>query len=265
MENSNWLYFCKKRIIRVLIPYVIWTIIYSIFYKYSLKNFIFCLFSTKASPILYYIFVYIQLVLITPILSKILKYNLHWFLLFVTPFFIIIYKYLPLFFNYEYSFLFNCIFSISFFSWFIFYYFGLLFGNNIIRINKNFYLYVFLFIFSIILQILESFLWLKFANSNDCGTQLKFSSIIFSILFCCLCIMFLKNDKFKINNFFLIYIGDISFEIYLSHYLIRDIIRQFYHFIIPIEILLVFLISILFCYTFNKFFGNKISKFFGII
>jgi fucose 4-O-acetylase-like acetyltransferase len=29
-ENDNWGNFCKKRIIRVLIPYVIWTVLYTL-------------------------------------------------------------------------------------------------------------------------------------------------------------------------------------------------------------------------------------------
>ena len=30
IENDNWYVFCKKRIIRVIIPYIIWTILYTV-------------------------------------------------------------------------------------------------------------------------------------------------------------------------------------------------------------------------------------------
>ena len=69
-KSDNWMMFYRKRIIRVIIPYLIWTIIYSISdFRYNgfvglAKN----LLSANATTTLYYIFVYIQFVLLTPLL-----------------------------------------------------------------------------------------------------------------------------------------------------------------------------------------------------
>ena len=96
-ENDNWFNFCKKRIVRVLIPYVIWTVLYTLPSIISgqenpfqiVKN----LFTARAAATLYYIFVYIQFVLLTPFLSRLAKSkyrSLGWF---VAPVSMIIFKY----------------------------------------------------------------------------------------------------------------------------------------------------------------------------
>ena len=76
-ENNDWGSFCIKRITRVLIPYIIWTIIYTLPSILSgtenilqiAKNLV----TARAAATLYYIFVYIQFVLITPFLAKMAK------------------------------------------------------------------------------------------------------------------------------------------------------------------------------------------------
>lgn len=72
VENDSWSNFYKKRLMKVVIPYIIWSIIYTVAkgdYSEIMKN----LFTTKGSYHFYYIFVYIQLVLLTPLIAKMLK------------------------------------------------------------------------------------------------------------------------------------------------------------------------------------------------
>lgn len=78
VENENWYAFYKKRIIRVIVPYIIWTVLYClpaiIVHKDVMilfKNLI----TAKAAAPLYYIFVYIQFVILTPWLGKLAKQN----------------------------------------------------------------------------------------------------------------------------------------------------------------------------------------------
>ena len=82
IDNSDWKSFYKKRIFRVIIPYIIWTLLYTtasfIGDSINFKKYIINLFSTKAAPTLYYIFVYIQFVLLTPILGKLAKSKYNW-------------------------------------------------------------------------------------------------------------------------------------------------------------------------------------------
>ena len=58
IDNDNWISFYKKRIKRVLIPYLIWTVLYTLSSKNigKLPN---NLITAKAAAPLYYIFVYI--------------------------------------------------------------------------------------------------------------------------------------------------------------------------------------------------------------
>lgn len=86
ISNINIKEFYKKRIIRVLIPYTIWTILYttvgSISSGISLKRYIYNFITAESTPTMYYIFVYIQFVLLTPLLAKLLKKK-YWYLGFV--------------------------------------------------------------------------------------------------------------------------------------------------------------------------------------
>ena len=77
LESINTKEFYKRRIMRVLIPYIIWTILYTAvgFYSNGIegKQFLINLLLAKSARPMYYVLVYIQFVLITPILGKLLK------------------------------------------------------------------------------------------------------------------------------------------------------------------------------------------------
>ena len=71
--------FYKKRLLTVLIPYIVFTIFYTVLsgYKQGIVNMGFSLaknlITTQAKMTLYYLIVYMQLVLLTPLLSRIAK------------------------------------------------------------------------------------------------------------------------------------------------------------------------------------------------
>ena len=71
-ENDNWSAFYRKRIVRVLIPYVIWTVLYTLDSR-QLGDLLTNLLNAKACYHLYYILVYIQFVLLTPLLGRLAK------------------------------------------------------------------------------------------------------------------------------------------------------------------------------------------------
>lgn len=75
-NSSNWN--PKKRIIKVLIPYVLWTLIYSTMYNISnpenvpivfFKNII----TGKSAAVMYYIFVYCEFTLLIPLIDRLAK------------------------------------------------------------------------------------------------------------------------------------------------------------------------------------------------
>ena len=98
-DNDNWLRFYTRRISRVLVPYIIWTAIYSIqdIRSAGLLTLAKNLLCANATTTLYYIFVYIQFVLLTPLLGKLAKSpyrHLGWL---IAPLSVILFKYIPVF------------------------------------------------------------------------------------------------------------------------------------------------------------------------
>ncbi len=92
IDNNNWFAFYKKRIIRVIIPYIIWTILYSIESKH-IESIPINLLTAKAAAPMYYIFVYIQFVLLTPLLGKLATSKYRYLGWFVAPLSVLFFKY----------------------------------------------------------------------------------------------------------------------------------------------------------------------------
>ena len=75
IDNDNWLAFYRKRIVRVAVPYLIWTLLYGLLDTPSVNvvSLVKNLLCANASTTLYYVFVYIQFVLLTPLLGMLAK------------------------------------------------------------------------------------------------------------------------------------------------------------------------------------------------
>lgn len=267
LENKNWCNFMKKRINRVIAPYIIWSIIYSIPMIFDcgiwilLKNLI----TAKAGAQFYYIFVYIQFVLLTPFLAKLIKSKYQILGWFIAPFSIFIFKYLVLFIGeIDLNKYLSLLWSDSCLGWFTFYYLGLILGNRIININYSLRKLFVLYLFSLILQMLEGYVWFLLGEVN-CGTQLKLTSLMTSVLFLLITDIILKRN-YNIENKFIRLIGDYSFGIYLCHIFIIKLLSKipYYNLIFyPINSVIVFLISFVCCYLGYKVCGEKIGKLFG--
>ena len=94
IKNDNWLSLIKKRSLRVMIPYLLWSLIYT-FPNFTLTRFFFNLFSAKGAIMLYFIFVYVQMVLLTPLFSRIAKPKFGLVLFGLIPIMCLIIKGLP--------------------------------------------------------------------------------------------------------------------------------------------------------------------------
>ncbi len=265
-ENENWFSFCKKRILKVLIPYIIWSLLYSFFSYKDLNQVLFNLITTKSAGTLYYIFVYIQLVLLTPVLSKIIKSKYRWTVWLISPISLLIFKYYFLISGVEMNYYVSLIWDVCSLGWISYYYLGLLIGNKLTKIKFNYKAVLVLFIISIPLQMLEGY-WFHIMGDFNCGTQLKFTSLISSSLFSILCYYYITNDKYKYKNKLLVFIGDCSFGIYLSMiFVIRILIKLKVYSYLPFGIssLVVLLICILGIAIGKKILGEKFSKYLGL-
>lgn len=269
IDISDWKAFYKKRIIRVIIPYIIWTFLYTTAHfignGIELKKYIINLLSTKAAPTLYYIFVYIQFVIMTPFLGKLAKSKYKWFGFIIAPISVII-KYYWLFSGVEPNKYSDVLWRVCCLGWFTYYYIGLLLGNKIIKKEYNIKKLIILYLLSIFVQMIEGYAWFKLGEVN-CGTQIKLSSFLTSSIFILIAYWYLNNKQLIKTNKILIKIGDYSFGIYISHIMIMMILGK-----IPIysqipfclNSIIVLIITMLCVLIVNKICSKKTSKWLGL-
>ena len=117
--------FYQKRILRVLIPYLIWTSIYSVveftMNGFNFKRLIMNFTLAKSAAMMYYVFVYIQFVLLTPLLFKLLKSKYNWIGWLITPLALII-KYYWLFSKSVPNSIISSLYDVCCLPWFNYYY-----------------------------------------------------------------------------------------------------------------------------------------------
>ena len=271
IENDNWPQFCKKRIIRVIIPYIIWITVYSlydhIFKMGSISLLPRYLLTASVRAHLYYIPVYISLVLITPFMGKLIKSKYRHIVWLITPISYILFFYTKFTPQIQINPSIIKISGLLFFGWFSYYYLGILLGNNIIRIKWNQTALIALLFISFFLQMAEAYALYQLFDFTNCGTQGKLTPLLTNMIFLLLVYTYLSSKKKRTQYSFLYKIGDYSFGIYLCHVLFINISEcsSFYSKIpYPITSLLILLLSLVFCYCCDKLFHSRITKYLGI-
>ena len=157
------------------------------------------------------------------------------------------------------------VWGLSCLGWFTFYYLGLLLGNGLCdKVFKIKYLSV-LYIASLALQMAEGY-GLYLLGETNCGTQMKLSSFLTSTLFLLMCYCYIKDERIVIKSNVLVFLGDYSFGIYLSHLLVMRVLSY-----IPLYTKLPFVVnsfvvlgtSLMFVFLGKKICGDKISRWLG--
>ncbi|MDK0707391.1 MAG: acyltransferase [Clostridium perfringens] len=252
-------YFYKKRISRIFIPYIIWSFVFILLSgNYNLKSILARILTGQGCGIYYYILVYAQMVIITPLLIKTLDKRYRRYIYLLTPISILV-LYILKFLGLEIGFPYNVL---SFTVWIIFYYYGLnvRFLERDHKLENNLYKNIILYIIFIVLSIIEGFIWNENGDYSMAVSQIKITSIISSIYFIKVSIGVRNKIKLKnklISSIFLL-LGDYSFGIYLTHMLFVKIFNK----IIPSQILYVpiSLIAILLSNCIFIYFLKKILK-----
>ena len=266
VDNDNWWAFYKKRIIRVIIPYVIWTVLYTLASRHIGKLPVNLLTAKAAAP-MYYIFVYIQFVLLTPLLGKLAKSKFQILGWVVAPVSVIVFKYYWLLTGMKLNPYIDILWGDSCLGWFTFYYLGLILGNQIIEKKYSLKVLTIIYLASIVLQMIEGYGWLMLGETN-CGTQLKLTSFLTSSLFLLIAYTVLQNGSFDIKNRFLRILGDYSFGIYLCHIMVMNVLSGFIPFYktipYPITSAITVLLSLCCCYIGVKVCGERVSKWLGL-
>lgn len=260
----------KKRIKKVLIPYVIWTLIYVILQNISTPSnipirYIKDLITGNASPIMYYVFVYCELTLLIPLIDKLAKSKYKYLGFAITPIEIIVMRIIPLVAGFEVNKYVKIIMSVSCLSWFTYYYLGYLIGNEFIKIKvpqKNLFL---LWLVSIAIQMLEGYAYLSMGD-NNCGTQVKLSSVLTGVLFALMAYNFIVSEKSH-NMKLLKILGDNSFGIYFSHLAVQTVISHIplytEYVIYPINAIVVIFVTTICVWCGKKVLG-KYSKYLAL-
>ena len=129
-----------KRIMKVIIPYVIWTLPYVIVRNIKQPgqipaSYLWNLITAGAVPIMYYILVYCELVLIMPLIDRIARSKYKYLGFLISPLEIIFIRLIPLITGYQMNEYFKIVMSISCLGWFTYYYLGYLLGNKIIQLQ----------------------------------------------------------------------------------------------------------------------------------
>ena len=186
-ENENWVHFIKKRCIRVLIPYVIWSIVYTL-PSFSLHRLAFNLVTTKSAYTLYYVFVYMQLVILTPLLCSAAKSSHKWIIELVFPAYMLIINYLlPIPTG---NGVLQILDSVNCLGWISYYYLGLLLGNRIVRIRMSDKLLFITLLIALALQMAEGYLFFIRGVDNP-GTQMKLTAWLTSVVIMLLSVRFI--------------------------------------------------------------------------
>lgn len=228
--NQNW--HPQKRLKKILIPYVLWTLIYVALTNYQSGYMLPVIYFKKlltgqSAAIMYFIFVYAELTLMVPVIDKLAHSKYKFLGLLISPIEIIFMRTIPILSGYQFNDFFSTVMSISFLGWFTYYYLDYLLGNNLIGLKFPTIRLVFVYMISIVLQIFEGLLYYNIGVEN-CGTQLKITSLFSGILLILLSYKYISsNNSEQIKeNKILKLLGDYSFGIYFSHLAVMMILNK---------------------------------------
>lgn len=222
-KYDNYKTFYSKKIRRLIIPLLVWKIIYAIIELIKRKPNIIGMIKTVlfGGFHLYYIIVLVLLVLITPLLINYINKEKNKIRLYLPLIITLLYN---IFITYYYiktnhNFI---LYNYHIFGWFSYYYLGLLLNYKKIEINNK-HLYIFCII-GLIITIIEGILIYKRLNYYDLATsQITISNYIYSII---VCLIIKRNDNILLKDNIISSFGDLSYGIYLSHILVVSIIKK---------------------------------------
>ena len=224
MENDDWGAFFIKRIKKVLIPYFCWTLIYALANRHP-DRIISYLATGKAAAPLYFIIVYIQFVLLTPMITRLIKSRFSWIAWLVCPITLAISRYLPALQGTNLGFPFP---GTIFLPWFPFYYLGMILGNDYTKVKyKSRKKIIVIYMFTLMLSTAEGYLWFNIGNYEMATTQVRATSILSSFLFCLMAADYIQFERFFPAECLLYTLGDYSFGIMLNHVLVLKVLRYF--------------------------------------
>lgn len=260
--------FYKKRILRVLIPYIIWTVVYTLLFQ-NYSRIPFNLITARTHAHFYFIPVYIQFVLLSPLIEKLTQSKYCWVGWIITPLSLLLFTYIPLLSHQELPDKVSILWNICCLGWFSYYCLGVYLGKNKQdRITNDSRLFCYL-VLALVLQVLEGFVF-QGLNYYDPATQLKLSTLFTNSLFLVLCSQWLKKPKPEPSDHnLLVVIGNYSFGIYLTHLMLQSLlynynIISFRSIPFPINSLIILCLSFTLVFSLKHICGKQLSQYLGL-
>ena len=209
-----------KRIIKILVPYVIWTFVYTVIWSYSVpdqifRKFLHYLIYGNSAAVMYYVFVYCEFILLIPLIDKLAGSRFKFLGFFISPLEIAFMRLIPIVFNIQLNKFISSAVHLSCLGWFTYFYLGYLLGNNYIDIKWQTKTITILWAISLLMQMLEGY-WYYSMGVVNCGTQSKLTAVLSGSLFCILAYRYIESDSNR-KLPLLITMGNNSFGIFFSH------------------------------------------------
>ncbi len=257
-----------RRIGRILVPYVLWSVIYTAV-NGTWTSFWPDLLTGNAEIQLYYVLVYIQFMLLTPLLGALLRSRYRRAVWWITPVSLAAVRYLPALMGTATSFPFP---SANALVWCTFYALGMALGGGVVKAelprNRGLIVYA----LTLGLGVAEGLFWFRRGNYDMATGQLRFSSLLSSVTVLLLSQGFLTDPTRRIRPEWLektlVFLGDCSSGIFFAHRLVTWGLRALLHawplFRFPVTSTLQILISALCVFAAGKLLGKRRKWVLGI-
>ncbi len=250
-----------RRIGRILVPYVLWSVIYTAVNR-TWASFWIDLLTGNAEIQLYYVLVYIQFMLLTPLLAALLRSRYRRAVWWITPVTLAAVRYLPALTGTAVSFPFPAANALV---WCTFYALGMALGGGLVKAGLPRDRGLVLYALTLGLGVAEGLFWFRRGNYDMATGQLRFSSLLSSVTVLLLSHGFLTDPARRIRPDWmekaLVFLGNCSSGIYFAHRLVTYGLYELLHrwplFRFPVTTTLQLLVSALCVFAAQKLLGKR--------